>query len=37
MQVKFLVHVLDRFFFIWETKKVGAGRARQLVIFTVTT
>ena len=31
--VKFLVVVLDRFFFIWETKKVVAGRFRQVVVL----
>ena len=25
--------VLDRFFFIWETKKVVAGRVRQVVVL----
>ena len=28
----FLVVVLDRLFFIWETKKVVAGRVKQVVI-----
>ena len=29
----FVVVVLDRFFFIWETKKVVAGRVRQVVVL----
>ena len=30
---KFLVVVLDRPFLIWETKKVVAGRVRQVVVW----
>ena len=29
----FLVVVLDRLFFIWETKKVVAGRVKQVVVL----
>ena len=29
----FVVLVLDRFFCIWETKKVVAGRVRQVVVL----
>ena len=31
--IKFLVVALDRFFFIWETRKVVAGRIRQVVVL----
>ena len=29
----FLVVVLDRLFFIWETKKVVAGHVKQLIVL----
>ena len=31
--LSFLVVVLDRLFFIWETKKVVAGRVKQVVVL----
>ena len=33
----FVVVVLDRLFFIWETKRVVAGHIGQVVVLTVTT
>ena len=29
----FIVVVIDRFFFIWETQKAVAGRIRQVVVL----
>ena len=29
----FIAVVLDRFFFIWETRKLVAGRVRQVVVL----